>query len=237
MPYYTELHAHTSEVSPCAHLTAAQVADRYLAAGYRTVVVTNHYCDYVMDRAGEDWEDRFRFYLSGYRAMRDYAGSRLCVLPGLELRFTESANDYLVFGADEEFLYEHPNLHLMTLKTFSGLAREHDLLLIQAHPLRNRMQVMQPALLDGYEVFNAHPGHDARNDLARLLCRKYGKIPTSGSDFHDDSSAIGGGLITAEPILSMEQLCEVLRSRSYILHCAGPAALRDGMGDIPADGL
>ena len=92
-------------------------------------------------------------------------------------------------------------------------------------------------LLDGYEVFNAHPGHDARNDLARLLCRKYGKIPTSGSDFHDDSSVIGGGLITKEPILSMEQLCEVLRSRSYTLHCAGPAALRDGMGDIPADGL
>ena len=237
MPFYTELHAHTSEVSPCAHLTAAQVADRYLAAGYRTVVVTNHYCDYVMDRAGEDWEDRFRFYVSGYRAMRDYAGDRLCVLLGLELRFVESANDYLIFGADEEFLYEHPNLHMMSLKTFSGLAREHDLLVIQAHPLRNGMKNMPPALLDGYEVFNGHPNHDARNDLARLWCRKYGKIPTSGSDFHDTWSPESGGLITPEPILSMQQLCDVLRSRSYTLRCAGPAAERDGMTDFPASEL
>ena len=35
----------------------------------------------------------------------------------------------------------------------------------------------------------------------------------------------------------MRQLCDVLRSRSYTLRCAGPAAERDGMTDFPASEL
>lgn len=237
MPFYTELHAHTSEVSPCSHQTAEQVADRYIAAGYSTIVVTNHYCDYVMDAAGESWEDRFAHYVSGYRKMKDYAGDRLCVLLGMELRFTECGNDYLVFGLDEDFIENHPNLHLMTLKTFSGLARAEGLILVQAHPFRNGMKVMKPDLLDGIEVFNGHAGHDSRNRIALEWCKRYGKIPTSGSDFHDATSVVAGGLITERKIESMDQLVQVIRSGEYTLHCSGPAAELDGMVDFPAGKL
>ncbi len=221
--FLTELHAHTSEVSPCAHQTAAQVADRYIAEGFHTVVVANHYTDYIMNAAGEAWEERCEHFLSGYRAMKAHAAGRLNVILGMELRFHETSNDYLIFGFDEKFLRENPNLHLMTLKTFRPLANEHGLLVVQAHPFRNGMTVMSPKLLDGYEVFNGHVGHDSRNLLARDWCRRFGKLPTSGSDFHDAHSHTAGGILTEEEICSMEQLTAVLRSGNYTLRCAGPA--------------
>ena len=238
MPFFTELHVHTSEVSSCSHQTAEQVADRYIAEGYSAVVVTNHYTKAVMERAGDDWNARYEYYLSGYRKMREYANDRLNVLLGIELRFTENLNDYLVFGADEKFIYDHPNLHEMTLKSFRSLADQFGLLIVQAHPFRNKMTIMSPELLHGVEIFNAHAGHDARNDLALNWCRRYGKIPTSGSDFHDANFYVGGGIITDEPITSMSQLTALLRSKQdYTLICGGPAAKRDGMSDLPAETL
>jgi hypothetical protein len=170
--------------------------------------------------------------------MRDYVGDRITVLLGIELRFTENANDYLIYGADEEFVISHPNLHEMTLKSFRALADKEGLLIVQAHPFRNKMTVMSPELLHGIEVFNAHAGHEARNELAREWCRRYGKIPTSGSDFHDADFCVGGGIITEQPITSMEQLTSLLRSKKdYTLICRGPAARRDGMSDFPAESL
>ena len=238
MSFLTELHVHTSEVSSCAHQTAAQVADRYICEGYSTVVVTNHYTKAVMERAGDDWDNRFDYYMSGYRKMRDYAKDRLNVLPGIELRFTENFNDYLIFGADEQFIYSHPNLHEMTLKSFRDLADQAGLLIVQAHPFRNKMTVMKPDLLHGIEIFNAHAGHEARNDLALSWCRRYGLIPTSGSDFHDADFYVKGGIATDTKITSMKQLTDLLRAKQgYTLLCGGPAAERDGMRNLRPETL
>ncbi|MBQ2734552.1 MAG: hypothetical protein IJF33_01835 [Clostridia bacterium] len=234
MQYKTELHAHTREVSPCADLTAPEVAERFLAAGYTSLVVTNHYCDYVVDNAGESWEEKMDYYLLPYRKMQEYAKGRLNVLLGLELRFLENFNDYLVYGVDEQFLHDYPDLHKMSLKTFAPFAKEHGLLVIQAHPFRNRMTVMNPKLLDGVEVFNGHKGHDSRNPVADMWAKRYGLLRASGSDFHHPDSEESGGILTEQPITSVSQLVETLRTGNCILHCSGTAAALDGMVDMPA---
>lgn len=234
MQYKSELHAHTSEVSPCGNLTAPEVAERYIAAGYTTLVLTNHYCDYVIDNAGDTWEKKITHYLSAYRLMKEYAGDRLYVLLGCELRFVGSANDYLIFGCTEEFLTAHPDLHRMSLRDFSTLARENGLLIVQAHPFRNGMTVVNPEYLDGIEVFNGHCNHHSRNQIADAWAKQYGLLRTSGTDFHHPYQNADGGIVTDEPIRTMEQLVKVLKSGSYTLHCAGPAAERDSMTDMPA---
>ena len=99
------------------------------------------------------------------------------------------------------------------------------------------MTMMPPKFLDGIEVFNGHPGHDSRNRIALEYCRRYGKIPTSGSDFHHPHSPEAGGIITDEPILDMKQLTDVLRGGNYILRCTGPASELDGMQNFPASKL
>ena len=234
MQYKTELHTHTCLVSPCADTPLEDVVQRYADAGYTTVFVTDHYCDYVIDHAGETWEQKMEHYLSGYRAMKKLADGRFNVLLGCELRFSENSNDYLVFGMDEEFLHTHPALYKMSLKEFSAFAREEGLLLVQAHPFRRGMTVVDPQLLDGVEAFNGHSGQKSRNYLANELADRCGLIKTSGSDFHHPTHSPCGGIVTDQPITSVPQLIEILKSGNYTLICQGPAAERDGMTDMPA---
>ncbi len=234
MQYKTELHAHTMLVSPCADTPLEDVVARYADAGYTTVFVTDHYCAYVIDNAERTWEQKVEHYLSGYRALKELARGRFNVLLGCELRFLENHNDYLVFGMDENFLLAHPELHKMSLKDFSAFAKEHGLLLVQAHPFRTGMTIVKPQLLDGVEAFNGHHGHESKNYLANELANRYGLIKTSGSDFHHPTSVISGGIMTDEPITSVSQLIQTLRSGCYTLICQGPAAERDAMHDMPA---
>ena len=126
----------------------------------------------------------------------------------------------------------------MTLRSFSALAKEHGLLIVQAHPFRNGMKILPTELIDGYEVFNASPGHHSRNDLALLYCKKYQKIPTSGSDFHHEGASIAvGGILTDKPITSIAEHVETLRNGNYSLTCGGPSAERDGILPFAASDL
>ena len=70
MQYKTELHAHSATVSPCASVTPEQLILRYLEEGYTSLVLTEHYCDYVIDPAGATWEEKIGHYLSGYRVLK-----------------------------------------------------------------------------------------------------------------------------------------------------------------------
>lgn len=234
MQYKTELHAHTREVSPCGELTAQEVAERYIAYGYTSIVITNHYCNYVIDPLNGSWEDKARYYLAPYHAMKEYAGDRLNVLLGCELRFRENNNDYLIFGLDEKFLLTHPNLHDMTLKDFSSLAHRNGLLIVQAHPFRNGMTIVDPAYLDGMETFNGHTGHHSRNPIADEWAKMNGLLRTSGTDFHHAHQSGVAGILTDTPIVNGAQLCAVLKSGDYTLHCSGPRAEAEGIVDHPA---
>lgn len=237
MPYLTELHAHTSEVSRCAHVDAAGVVDRYLSEGYTSLVISNHFNNYTLDRTGSDWKTRAEYYLNGWRCAVKHAGERMHVLLGAEIRFPENLNDYLIFGLTEEYLLSHPYLYELNLRDFSELAHADGLLVIQAHPFRNGMTVMPPELLDGYEIFNGHVGHSSRNPITRDWCRMHGKIPTSGSDFHNADFYTDAGILTDEPITDMNRLCAVLRSGDYTLHCSGPLSGQEGLTDFPAKSL
>lgn len=237
MAYLTELHAHTSDVSKCARLDATGVADRYVAEGYTTLVITDHFNHYTLDPLGSDWQTVVDHYLSGYRRVAERAAGRLNVLLGAEIRFPEANNDYLIFGLTEDYLRDHPFLYDLNLHAFHKMAQEDGLLVIQAHPLRNGMTIMRPTEVDGYEVFNGHVGHDSRNPLALELCRRYGKIPTSGSDFHGADFYVDAGILTDAPVTSMEQLCGILRSGTYTVHCAGPLSEQEQMNDFAATEL
>ena len=236
MQYRTELHAHTREASRCADFSCYDVADKYIAAGFSTLVLTNHYFYgrlwKEIEASGRNWTEHF---VETYRKMRSYAAGKMHILLGAELRFPENLNDYLVFGLTEDFLLEHPDINQMGHKAFSQFARENGLLFVQAHPFREKMTVVDPQYLDGLEVFNAHSHHDSRNYLANEEALRFGLIRTSGGDFHHPDQIPGdGGILTDFPITSMEQLVETLKDGNYTLVCRGAAAARDRMSDMPA---
>ena len=234
MQFKTELHAHTSEVSPCGHVTAPEVAERFIAEGYSSLVITNHYCDYVIDNLKGSWQEKMDYYVYPYHLMKEYAGDRLNVILGCELRFEGSINDYLIYGITEEFLRANPDLHKMSLRTFADLAHENGMLVVQAHPFRNGITIVNPALLDGMETFNGTPSYEGHNRVAAEWAKQYGLIRTSGSDFHNPDQRGYGGILTSAAIRTGEELVSVLKSGNYTLHCEGPAAEREGITAYPA---
>ena len=74
-------------------------------------------------------------------------------------------------------------------------------LVVQAHPFRDKMTVIDPTPIFGIEVYNG--GTDNfRNEMAKIYAEHYGKAMTSGSDCHGDSAVGKGGIITKEKLLS-----------------------------------
>ena len=218
MQYLYETHCHTDESSRCGQVKGADVVRMYKEAGYDGIVVTDHFNSYTFDKAGlTRWEDMIAHHMAGYKAAKALEDESFSVLYGLELRFeAENDNDYLVYGVDEAYLRAHPFLcYQESYETFYRQAKEDGLIVFQAHPFRNRMQIVKPDYLDGIEVFNGNAGHDSRCEIALEWAMKFGLSILSGSDFHEPSHLARGGIITDTPIRTMDDLLSVLRKKRY----------------------
>ncbi len=212
--FKTELHLHSTEVSYCCDCPTEISARRYAEAGYTAVTVTDHFHP-SLQREGEAWEACIERFMSGYETFRRLLDGRVHVLFGFELTLIENRNDYLVFGLGKDFLLENPDL--AHLARAGAVARIHGAggLIYQAHPFRNRMTVMDPADLDGVEIFNAHNGHDSRNELAYAFARHHGLSGIAGSDYHHIYNHPSAGIMTEAPITHEADLVAVLREGRY----------------------
>lgn len=226
--FKTELHVHSASVSNCATVFEEDIVERYIAAGYTSLVLTNHlsrftYKNKRFDHSSDPWDKKIDYYMNGLERMRAAAGDRIHILLGVELRSNLDENDYLIHGIDEAFLRSFPEIMDTPLPDVIARVHEAGGLFFQAHPFRNSMRVTKPSLLDGIEVYNGHSGQESRNDIANLWADKFGLMKISGTDYHHDDHTIGAGIGTEQPILDNRQLVEVLRSGDYTLIRAGAA--------------
>ena len=219
MSFLTELHLHTDEMSPCGHVPAEEMVRLYHEAGYATLVFTDHYYPKIYEaHGGVSHEELVARYEKTFRkAAAAAAGYGMTALFGLEIRFTDADNDYLVYGMDFDFFRKHDRMMELGLERFSELSHREGFYLIQAHPFRKGMKIQNPALLDAMEIHNGNPRHDSRNDVARLWAEKYGLTATSGSDAHQTEDVGRGGIATESRITTMEELISVLKSGEYSL--------------------
>lgn len=226
MKYLTELHCHSSEVSSCSHVGGAQLADIYKAKNYHAVTIMDHYYNHLFNNLGDmPWNEKIDKFLSGYRnakARGDEIG--INVILGIELRFKENTNDYLIFGIGEQLLYDNPELYNYRVREFSEFARDNKLLFIQAHPFRNGMVVINHDYLDGVEIHNAHPWHNSRNYLAeRVYEEQRAKRPfiaTVGSDCHELTHEGTVGITSDALPQNSVELAELLREQKYEIYIA-----------------
>lgn len=216
--YKIDTHVHTVETSPCGRVSGADVAISYKNAGYGGIVITDHYYDgFFNSICAESWEDKVDMYLAGYRkALAKGKEIGLDVFLGMEIRFIENANDYLVFGIDESFLKRHKELYNLNLEKFRSLTQNMNLIVYQAHPFRQNAIPADPKLLDGVEVYNGNPRHDSHNDLALAFAKENKLKLISGSDFHQPEDLARGGIAISERINSVEELLAVLRNNKSI---------------------
>lgn len=204
-------------VSRCAGITPEETVRLYDRLGYTGLVLTEHYSPSTFRYTMLTPHHHLEHYVSSYRAMKKFAGSSFDVLPGIELRYYFTVNDYLIYGPDENWILSQKNmLPWYPEKTFETMKKE-GFLVIQAHPFRKYMTRCNPAFLDGVEVFNGKT--DAAGNAAALEWAKAsGKtILLSGSDCHRESQAGKGGIITDRRLSSPRELVSVLESGSYKL--------------------
>lgn len=213
-----EMHAHTSEVSTCATAKAEDVIKIYYESGYKGLVLTDHMnASTFSGMENASWREIIEHYLTGYRKIKSVAPPDFTVLLGMELTFSQNYNDYLVYGIDEDFLYNNENLMDMGISDFRKLADKNNLMIFQAHPFRVCMTVTDPNLLDGIEVYNGNSSHNSNNDIANLWADKYGLKKVSGSDFHYFWGMAPGGVYFQNEIKSNADLINALHSNEYAL--------------------
>ncbi len=213
MKYKYELHCHTGCVSRCGRVEPEQIVKLYKEKGYSGIVATDHYSPMTFT---PNWnpQKQIDFYLEGYRRMKAAAGEDFTVLLGMELRHYGTANDYLIYGIDEAFLYNAGNLMLPWEKSVKKICEDNGFLIFQAHPFRVGMRRCNPDFIDGVEVFNGKTDRKS-NEKALEWARENHKLMVSGSDFHTVKNLAKGGIIVDEPIRSNDDLLRVLKSQNF----------------------
>lgn len=215
--YLFDTHIHTKEASSCSRVWAADIVKRYKELGYNGLVITDHFSASQFKRHGSTYEEQVQTYLSGYRAAKEFEDENFHIILGMELRFLENDNDYLVYGFDEDFVINNDLTQYNDPEEFRSVIEENNLIMFQAHPFRIGMTVVDPELLDGVEVYNGHGDHDSRNDIAYKWAEKHGLRKLSGSDFHGNLSLEPGGVYFEEYLTDSKQVAEALRNGKYTL--------------------
>ena len=218
MEYKYEIHAHTKNTSWCGQLDAEELVKKYKEAGYSGIVITDHYSPMTF-HISEFFNKKkaIDHFLLGYRKAKEFETEDFSVLLGVELRFYATVNDYLIYGVNEEMLYELPFLLSLYIKKASRLFRERGCIFLQAHPFRKYIRRANPKHLDGVEVFNAKSTKEENDNSLKWAEENNIKIHTSGSDCHRESGVGLGGIITEEPIKTNEDLLRILKSGNYKL--------------------
>ncbi len=220
--YKTELHCHSKHVSTCAHASHEEIIEKYVAAGYTTIVSTEHINPWTFPRELEEgtWRSRLDYFMDAYERFVSAAEGKLNILLGAEIRFMhENNSDYLVYGLTREFLADLGDPRQMRggIDALSRAVREYGGMIFQAHPFRPTMMVTDPRLLDGVEIANLSPWHESHNDIAKAWAEATGLRGISGTDFHNSEHTPRGGIMTKTPITSNEELLQALRSGEYEL--------------------
>ena len=218
--YKTELHAHTLPISRCSEFTAEAFLEIYKNTGVNTVVLTNHLTPaHLADKEPRAFAEE---YIAAFREFKERAAVYgINALLGIELRFTENNNDYLLYGVSEADVYKIVEYVPFGIEKFYREYSRKGLLIVQAHPERAGMQYTPSEFLDGIEAFNMHPGHNSRIALSARRANADGLVKTGGTDFHHPGHQAACLMRTKSPITSESELYATLKSADFVLDIGG----------------
>ena len=212
-----DTHIHTKESSSCGEVSAADAVERYKKLGYNGIIITDHVHAHQFSKHGSAYKEQAEKYLEGYRTAKKFEDENFHVILGMEIRFLENDNDYLLYGFDEDFVFSMDLAHFESIEDFRPVIEKNNLIIFQAHPFRFNMTVTDPELVDGIEVYNGHGGHNSSNDIAYHWAKKYNKRMISGSDFHYVNFMEPGGIYFEDYVKDSKEVAEALRNSRYSL--------------------
>lgn len=219
--YHIECHAHTKPVSRCSEIKPERLVEVYNASGFNAVVITNHFDPYWL---GFSKKDAVKQYLEAYEKARTCAekNTKMKILLGMEIRFTENSNDYLVYGIDEEFVEKSYDFLDGTLEKFYKSMKNDKNVILQAHPFRNGMVLADRCYIDGIETFNMHPGHNSRISIAcKYLKENKDMLTCGGTDYHHEGHEGSVSLVSKFLPENSFDISDIIKSRDFIFDIHG----------------
>ena len=217
-PYTTELHAHSFPVSACGDFSPKEVVGFYKEAGVSSLTLTNHLNPRWIEG---DPKERAKEYLADYEAAIDAADGSLNVILGIEIRFPENDNDYLVYGVSPDDVEHFISLIPYGIENFYKEAKTDKNIILQAHPLRKNMVLAPLGSIDGIESINMHPKHHAKPSLAFKYAKENNLLVSGGSDFHHEGQHALCLMRTEEEMKDSFDVARILKSKAAIFDCMG----------------
>lgn len=217
-PYRIELHAHTHPASGCSEVSPRELADIYSGLEYDAIVLTNHFMHRGEQMSKAEYMNRYFYDYEQTEYFCQQYGIKVYL--GAEIRFTENTNDYLIYGVDRALLEDVYEFLPYGVVNFREKYAMPNSVFIQAHPGRDHIIPIDPAILDGYEVFNMHPGHNGRIGIAALMAKENPDlIVTGGSDFHHPNRKHEGVAAMRAPYLPKDSwdVAKLMKSRNYAM--------------------
>ncbi len=232
MPYMYETHLHTCEASACGIAHGRDYIPVYRDRGYQGMFVTDHFFggNTAVDRA-MPWRDQVDAFCEGYEQAKAEGDRRsFQVLFGWEQGY--DGDEYLVYGLDRAWLYEHPEVKSWTRAQQYAEVHRYGGCVVQAHPFRDRSYIrrifLNTACVDGVEVYNVANSAE-ENVLAYRYAKNLGLTMLAGSDVHSLAWREYSGVTLPTPLINEQDFAVRVRGRRPI----APIAPMDKLANAP----
>ena len=199
MNYLYETHLHTSPASACGVSPGAEYVQAYIDQGYTGIFVTDHFFrgNTAISRK-LPWREWVKQFCQGYEEAKNQGDKLgLDVFFGWEETF-DLCDDYLIFGMDREWLFEHPEARNWTRGEQYRAVKAAGGCVVQAHPFRERHYIKKIVLstgcVDAVEIANGGNHKDSFDALAMRYAKRLELPFMAGSDVHDAQSVRDGDI-------------------------------------------
>ena len=245
MPYLYETHLHTSQASACGRSLGREYIKYYKDLGYTGIIVTDHfYRSSTAINQSLPWRKWVEAFCRGYEDAREEGGRQgLDVFFGWEETF--HGDDYLVYGLDKEWLFQHPEVCRWTLKEQFQQVRFYGGCVVHAHPFRQSYYIGSIRLSSHVDAVEAGNGGNQRSfdALAWAYAKKINVPVTAGSDIHRASDIYRDsifGVYLSKKMKTIGDYVQAIRNNSLI-GLNVPAGRFDLQGDekiiLPVENL
>lgn len=181
-----DLHTHTYPASTCARGTIEEVINHSIEAGLDGIVLANHYQKSYITDTGITHKEFIDKYINTFLSAEKYGKEHnFKVFFAVELTYEASFYCHLlIYGVPFDFLYENPEIYDMDIKDVYRIVKKYNGALIQAHPYRMDVEILDPSCVDGVEI-NCHVRFGETHSKKILdFARKNSMHVTCGSDYH-----------------------------------------------------
>ena len=215
-----ETHCHTAESSRCASVSAVEQVKIYKDRGYTGIIVTDHFIhgNIIISNKlpWKSWEKKIRKFVKGYETAKT-KGDKIGLDVFLGWEYSHFGTHILTYSLGIDFLLANPNMCRLNVKKYCVLIRENGGYIAQAHPFRTwiklRKSPINPALIDGIEVYNSKRSDKATTKASEYACLH--NLPVqAGTDSHKSERPFYSGIKLDKKANSIFDIINAIKSKN-----------------------